>query len=217
MEIAIDKGHNWPPDTGAAGIRKEDDCTKEIGNLVISKLKALGHTVIDVTPSSASSVGESLSKRVNTSNNSNVDLYISIHMNSFNGIAKGTEVFYYPKSIKGKDYAQKILSELIKLGFYNRGIKDGSSLYVIKSTKASSILVECCFIDNKEDMNKYNAENIANAIVKGITGKVVLANTNTENNKIYRVQLGAFTNRSNAEALLKELQGKGYQSYIKEE
>jgi N-acetylmuramoyl-L-alanine amidase len=35
-----------------------------------------------------------------------------------------------------------------------------------------AILVECCFIDSSKDMNLFNAEAMANAIVKGLTGKV---------------------------------------------
>ena len=32
-----------------------------------------------------------------------------------------------------------------------------------------AILVEAGFVDSKDDMERYNAENIANAIVNGIT------------------------------------------------
>lgn len=37
------------------------------------------------------------------------------------------------------------------------------------------------------------------------------------NNKLYRVQVGAFANRSNAEKLLNELKSKGYSAFIKTE
>ena len=37
------------------------------------------------------------------------------------------------------------------------------------------------------------------------------------NSKLYRVQVGAFANRSNAEKLLKELKSKGYSAFIKTE
>lgn len=210
MKIAIDIGHNCPPDTGAKGINIEDNCTRQIGYLIISRLNMLGHEAILVTPSSASTVVDSLSKRVSKANNSNVDLYAAIHMNAFDGSAKGTEVFYYNGSVKGKEYAQKVLVELVKLGYYNRGIKDGSGLYVVKNAKAPAILVECCFCDNKEDMDRYNADDIANAIVKGITGQTVSA----KNDKIYKVQIGAFKEKSNAEALLKDLKNKGYTGFI---
>jgi N-acetylmuramoyl-L-alanine amidase len=32
-----------------------------------------------------------------------------------------------------------------------------------------AILIEACFIDSQKDMNLYNAEAMANAIVKGLT------------------------------------------------
>lgn len=55
--------------------------------------------------------------------------------------------------------------------------------------------------------NNYPLAEIKNSVLKGIT----------INNKTYKVQLGAFKKKSNAESLLKELQSKGYQAYIKEE
>ncbi|KIE48337.1 N-acetylmuramoyl-L-alanine amidase family protein [Clostridium argentinense CDC 2741] len=54
--------------------------------------------------------------------------------------------------------ATRVLNNLVGLGYTNRGIKDGSNLYVIRNTKAKAMLIECCFCDNKEDMNKYDAE-----------------------------------------------------------
>lgn len=37
--LAIDIGHNVPYDTGAVGIRKEDDLNRLVGNALISKLR----------------------------------------------------------------------------------------------------------------------------------------------------------------------------------
>jgi N-acetylmuramoyl-L-alanine amidase len=34
------------------------------------------------------------------------------------------------------------------------------------------ILIECCFIDSAKDMKLFNSESMANAIVKGLTGKL---------------------------------------------
>jgi len=42
----------------------------------------------------------------------------------------------------------------------------------------SAILVECGFIDSAEDMQRFNAEKMANAIVKGLTGSIVNGNEN---------------------------------------
>ncbi|MCW6111708.1 peptidoglycan-binding protein, partial [Clostridium sporogenes] len=68
------------------------------------------------------------------------------------------------------------------LGYTNRGIKDGSNLYVLKHTKAKAMLIECCFCDNREDMNRYNAENMADAIVKGLVGKTTSTTSNSKSN-----------------------------------
>ena len=76
----------------------------------------------------------------------------------------------------GNELAQKVLNELVNLGYTNRGVKDGSGLYVIKHSSPVSILVEICFVDTQSDANLYNslgADKIANAIVKGITGQTV--------------------------------------------
>jgi N-acetylmuramoyl-L-alanine amidase len=64
--------------------------------------------------------------------------------------------------------ANNICANIAALGYKNRGIKDGSGLYVIKHTKAPAVLVECCFVDNKNDSNKFNAYKMAEAIYKAI-------------------------------------------------
>jgi N-acetylmuramoyl-L-alanine amidase len=64
--------------------------------------------------------------------------------------------------------AVAICNNISALGFKNRGVKDGSDLYVIKKTKAQAILIECCFVDSKTDTSKYNAYKIAESIYKAI-------------------------------------------------
>jgi N-acetylmuramoyl-L-alanine amidase len=167
MKFGIDSGHNCPPDTGAKGIQLEDNLTLDLGNRVIAKLKALGHEAISCKPSKADTVRESLAKRCDTANAANVDIFVSIHFNAFNGQANGTEVFAISET--AKNIANYVLNEIVKLGFSNRGVKSGNHLFVLKNTKMPAILVEGCFIDSQKDMNLYNAEAMANAIVKGLT------------------------------------------------
>ncbi len=170
MKIGIDIGHNAPPDTGAKGIKFEDNLTTEVGLMVMGKLKALGHTVVDCKPQKVYSVKQSLVQRVNIANSSRVDVFVSIHFNAFNSRAYGTEIF--ATSSQGRKFAKPVLTEIVKLGFFNRGIKNGSHLYVVRNTDMPAILVECCFIDSQKDMNLYNGEAMANAIVKGLTGEL---------------------------------------------
>ena len=180
MKFGIDIGHNCPPDSGAAGIKSEDKLTMEVGNKVIAKLESLGHIVISCKPNSASTVNQSLGSRCEKANNNRVDFFVSIHFNAFNGQANGTEVFAI--SDAGKKVAQKVLDEIVKLGFFDRGVKSGSHLYVLKRTNMPGILIEGCFIDSAKDMQIYDGEAMANAIVAGLTGKVASTSVNPASN-----------------------------------
>lgn len=172
MKNGIDMGHTLRgSNTGAEGIRKETDLNREVGFKVVEKLQQLGHEVINCTLDEASSNSESLNYRVKTANENNVELFVSIHFNFSNGAGHGVECFAI--SSIGKEYAQRIVNEIASLGYTNRGVKDGSGLYVVKNTNAPAVLIECCFCDNVDDMNRYNAEDLAVAIVKGITGQEV--------------------------------------------
>ncbi len=61
------------------------------------------------------------------------------------------------------------------MGFNNRGIKDGSNLYVIRNTKAKAMLIELFFIDSVdvELYKKVGADIIGKAIAEGIMGQVI--------------------------------------------
>ncbi|MGB7380441.1 MAG: N-acetylmuramoyl-L-alanine amidase [Rivularia sp. (in: cyanobacteria)] len=170
MRFGIDIGHNCPPDTGENGIKYEDNLTLDVGNRVMGKLKDLGHQVVNCKPAKSYNVGNSLRQRCATANESKVDIFVSIHFNDFNGFANGTEVFSI--SDTGKKISKSVLDEIVKMGFFNRGVKNGSHLFVLKNTNMPAILVECCFLDSAKDMKLFSSESMANAIVKGLTGKL---------------------------------------------
>ena len=174
-KIAIDLGHGVGQDRGANGLIAEETIINSVGSLVINKLKALGNEVIEVRPSSANSVGNSLSQRVNKANTNNCDLFVSIHANAGGG--KGTEVFTY--NAKEVSQARNVLNNIVALGFNNRGIKDGKNLYVVRHSNMTAMLIEICFVDTKNDVDLYNSlgvEKIADAIVKGLVGQTTTAN-----------------------------------------
>lgn len=166
MKFGIDIGHNCPPDGGAVGIRTENSLTMEVGSLVIEKLKALGHEVVNCKPAKAATVRDSLQQRVDKSNSQPIDLFVSIHFNAFNWKAHGTEVFAI--SPTGRKFASSVLKEICKLGYFNRGIKD-TAFFVIKNTVAPAILIECCFCDSQQDMDLFDTEKMASAIALGLT------------------------------------------------
>ncbi len=166
-KFGIDVGHNCKPDTGAVGIKTEDSLIMDVGNRVIEKLEALGHEVVLCKPAKATSVRHSLGQRVAIANDNDVDYFVSIHFNAFNCKAHGAEVFAISQA--GRNLAQKVLSEIIELGFFNRGVKDGSKLFVVKNTSAPAILIECAFCDSARDMKLFDAEKMAEAIARGLT------------------------------------------------
>lgn len=177
MKIAIDLGHGVGQDRGAVGLITEESIINSVGSKVIELLRANNVEVIEVRPSSATSVSNSLIQRVDKADNNNVDLFVSLHANAGGG--KGTEIYTF----RAQELvpAKNVLSNLVSLGFVNRGIK-GSNLYVINNTKAKAMLIEICFVDTKSDVELYNslgATEIAKAIVKGLINQVVTSNKST--------------------------------------
>lgn len=178
MKINIHAGHNPEGKVacGAIGILNESREDRIVKDKVITMLKAQGHTVYDCTVDNGTNQNDVLNKIVTKCNANTVDLDISIHFNSNandkngNGITTGTEVFVYSSTSQAKKYAQNIVNAIAALGFKNRGVKYSTSLYVLKKTKSPALLIECCFVDDKDDAKLYNADKMAQAIVKGITG-----------------------------------------------
>lgn len=213
MVINLHAGHN--PDgkiaCGACGIIKESTEARMVKDIVISTLKSMGHTVYDCTCDNGTSQSDVLNKIVAKCNEHTVDLDVSIHFNAGGG--HGTEVLVYDLSNNSPvAIAERITKSIEALGFRNRGIKKRPELAVLCRTKAPALLIECCFVDSDEDCRLYSPAYMANAIVKGITGQEV----KTESDVIYRVQVGAFKYRENAELMLKDLESKGIDGFIVE-
>ncbi|MBU3191610.1 N-acetylmuramoyl-L-alanine amidase [Clostridium bowmanii] len=175
MKISIDAGHNCIPDGGAIGIKREDSVTKEVVGKIIQKLQNTTTKIVDCTPYGQvfSNVGQSLQYRCNKANQSNSDLHLCIHFNAGGG--EGVECYVISQT--AKNYAAKICNEIASLGYKNRGVKDGTHLFVVKNTRMPCVLVECAFIDSKKDMTMYNADLIANAIIKAVVGMVIASNS----------------------------------------
>jgi N-acetylmuramoyl-L-alanine amidase len=172
MKYGIDKGHNCIHNTGAEGIKFEDNLTRAVGEKLIEYLRQLGHTVTDCTPATAADRNEALYLRTTVANRDNVDQFISIHFNAGGG--HGSEIYCVNENMV--NLGNNILSELEALGFTNRGIQYGGNLYVIRNTNMPAMLIEVAFVDSQEDMDRVDnlgIDTIAKAIVKGLTGQCV--------------------------------------------
>lgn len=171
MKIGVNDGHTLSgAGTGAVGIIKEGEHTRLVGEEVRRLLKEKGNTVYNCTVDYASTVNESLSLVVQQANREDLDWFISIHFNAGGG--QGVEVYTY----EGRQYqdAIDVCNNISALGFNNRGVKAGTGLYVIRRTKAKSMLIEVCFVDT-EDANKYievGYKTIAKAIVDALDNHI---------------------------------------------
>ncbi|MBS4933542.1 MAG: N-acetylmuramoyl-L-alanine amidase [Clostridiales bacterium] len=163
--------------SGAVGFLKESVEDREVKNEVVKQLKAQGHTVYDCTCDTKESKNGCLDKIVEKCNCHGVKRDISIHLNSGrndqkgDGSTGGVEVYVYSKSSEAYDDADRICEEVSKsLGITNRGVKVSTKLRVLRTTKSPALLVECCFVDDKDDYKHWNAKKCATAIVRGLTG-----------------------------------------------
>lgn len=205
MKVIIDMGH--PLNQGASSsFANETTKNREVGNRLIAMLKEKGHSVVDVTYNGSNE----LYNRVNKANQYlNYDLYVSLHLNAYNGSAHGCETWVYSTHSKAYSIARRTNDRLCRdIGWYNRGVKTSTGLYVLKNTIMPSMLIEMGFVDNLSDMQKWNTEKICRAIYYGITGTEYIApvtnnNSNSNNSKvIYRVavngkQIGAYSKVEN--------------------
>lgn len=195
MRIGINCGHtvSGQPGCGAVGYIDESVETRKVGVKLEKILADAGHTVYDCTDDYANSEGANLAEIVRMANAQPLDLFVSIHFNSGGG--KGTEVFTYGGAKHAEAVA--VCDKLHALGFVNRGVKDGSTLYVVHRSNAKAMLVEVCFVDSASDVELYRrigAEAVASAIAEAITGQTV-TNTKTEVDEVTKEEYDELVDR----------------------
>ncbi len=177
--IILDAGHGgWDP--GKTGTQGDNE--KNINLQIAQKLKQYleqGGAVVYMTRNSDEALGEKkgedMKERKRIANESEGDIFISIHQNAFpKGSAKGAQVFYHKQSQEGKKLAEEIQKSLKKyVDDENiREIKENTNYYILKKTELPSALVECGFLSNLEEEKKLNTEEyqqkVAWAIYVGI-------------------------------------------------
>lgn len=216
MRIAVSAGHNVYVngifDPGATrNPYIEAEITKETVSILIPMLRAQGHEVIDVTPynekfASSKAHHELRCSRVDTFK---ADIFLDIHINAGGGT--GVEIWVYSKKSKACPYAEKVADNISKdMNLSNRGVREKPSYWSVSLCKAPAMIIEGAFIDNKSDMEKLTPEKYARAIAKAF-GEMKEERTI---DRLYRVQVGAYSKKENAENMLKELEKAGFKGFI---
>lgn len=183
--IILDPGHGGPD--GGAG--DEDALEKDIALSISKKIKEYlqeqGALVMmtreddsDLADPETKGISrrkvEDLRTRLDMINESEADLYLSIHLNSIPSPRwSGAQTFYSPHLIENKRLAKFIQSELIRnLENTDREAKLLKNIYIVKNAKKPGALVEVGFLSNpteRENLksDKYQ-EKVSASIYNGI-------------------------------------------------
>lgn len=114
-----------------------------------------------------------LNQRVKLINESNADLYLSIHLNAEEKESwYGAQVFYNKINNNNENLAKIFQNEFEKELNSKRKIKEINDLYLYKNVKIPGVLLEVGFLSNSNEryllQTKKYQEKLANIIVKGI-------------------------------------------------
>lgn len=236
IKLFLDCGHGGT-DGGAVGNGLEEaNLTLEIGQGIATKLK--DYEGIEVKMSRTSDKTLSLRQRTDEANAWGADYFLSVHINSAaNTAANGYEDYIYNGNVSSKTIAfQNVLHDEIFKAIQRHGVEDRgkkrANFHVLREAHAPAILTENLFIVNTKDAaNLKNDEFKADLIQGHVTGLekfLGLKKLQTEPPKtigatggyvkLFKVQIGAFAERDNAEGLLKVLDASGFKGgFIVEE
>lgn len=214
MTICLDPGHGGSDSGATAFGAKESNLTLKIAQYCKEELAKYDVNVV-MTRTTDTRLSEEaamdLKNRVEVAKKAGASYFISIHINSAqNSVAHGAEV-YYPNtsgnknlSTNGQNLAKAIQKQLTALGLYDRGIKirnytDGTTssnpnssdqdyygvIRYAKQANITGLIVEHCFISNKEEFDKYlgsdaKLQQLGIADAKGIVSALGLQAKNAD-------------------------------------
>lgn len=188
----------------------------------VEKLLAKNYTGYELirTDDTTGEKGISLSARTTAANNFKADFYLSIHHNAgINGGKGGGIVAYVYPGVDNETLAwQKALYDAL---IEATGLKGNratplakAKFYECGATRMPAVLLELGFMDSQTDVPVILTEDYANkcaeAIAKVLAERGKLHKKADEPAKMYRVQVGAYSVKENAEAMLKKVKDAGF-------
>ena len=233
--LILDAGHSFS--TAGKRNEKENFYEWEFNNDMQYKIKArceaLGIKVFLTNPNPDKVSDISLTTRASLANdywlrNSKPkSMFISIHAYAYSSSsARGTETYTANNaSSASKNFAKVLNDNVVKtmksldVNAKDRGVKS-KNFTVIDKASMPSVLVEYAFYSNLDDLKilKNNRSELVEATVKAICayfGVEYKKEITTNTNKLYKVCVGAYKNKDNANKILNEAKSKGFKdSYI---
>ena len=165
--VTVDPGHGGGDPGCGEEMALEKDIVLPISMKLRDMLEEAGVTVV-MTRQTDQSV--SLDERAIIANNAGSDLFVSIHCNSYEGEARGMDVYYH-KSEPAKELAQAVLDQAAALGIRTREVQK-NNYQVLWDTDMPAILVETGFVTDPEEYallrDKEYQEKIAQAVALAV-------------------------------------------------
>jgi N-acetylmuramoyl-L-alanine amidase len=230
LKIHLDAGHGGT-DSGAVGNGLyEKNLTLEIIEKINEKLKAYDGVSTQLSRSTDVFVG--LSERANMANRWGADVFLSVHINSATDpSARGWQSHIYNGSVDAKTIAyqnvihENVIASIKQFGIVDRG-KKRDNFAVVRESSMPAILTENLFISSPADANLLKRVEFIEAVSEGhVIGLEKFLGLKKSQQppdtaspsppgKIYRVQVGAFSDLDNANKLASELKSKGYTTLV---
>lgn len=218
IRICLDFGHGGNDPGAVYNNRCEKDDVLKIGKAVAAELRRHG-VMVDETR--IKDITMSLKERSSFENKKKYDYFVSFHRNASKPEkAEGVETYtYINQTEKAKSLAEKMQRVLVDVGFKDRGLKK-ANFHVLRETKAPAILIEIGFIDNSKDNKLFDSkfEKIVKAISKAILDEVGIKykepNMPSASQNLYRVMVGSYSRKENAEKQVEKLKALGFDAVI---
>ena len=170
-----------------------------------------------------------MAQRCAQSNSFGADIHNPVHTNACNKQVMGTRMFCYAIPGKGYDACKAVFAELAPLTpGTSENVQKNPNLYEVRTPAAPTVYCECEFHDTVEGA-KWIVEHtteIGEAIAKGLCKYLGVAFVPAQTQKpaedtkadtgdvLYRVQVGAFAVRANADRMLEKLKAAGFAGFV---
>ena len=230
--LILDAGHakNTPGKNNAKENFYEWESNNDMQYKIKSRCEELGIKVFLTNPKPSTVSDISLTTRSALANgfwlrNSKPkSMFISLHANAFSSeSARGTETYIAKNaSSTSKNFAKVLNDEVVKVmksldkNAKDRGVKC-KDWTVIQKASMPSVLLEYAFYSNLDDLKilKNNRSELVEATIKAICQYFGIEYKKEITNKLYKVCIGAYKDRDNADKTLKEAKEKGFKdAYI---
>lgn len=167
--VVLDAGHGGTDPGCVQDEILEKDITLTLTLLVKEKLESEGFTVL-LTRDTDEAV--SLSERVELTNQSGADCFVSIHCNmcAEDTSISGLECYFY-HSEEGRRLAECIIEEVNEYSIKNYGVIEGNYM-VVRDANIPAALVETGYLSNPEECEALTSEEYQEVIANAITGGI---------------------------------------------